>query len=436
MAKPMHLHRFGFYHMYHPFSRNIQHLTPDEQQTIQNQRSVIIDGIGVGIVTGIASFLAVFLARLGASPLLVGLLTSMPAVTGLLLAIPVGRLLERQSNLVPWYSRARVWVQATYALTGVLPFVLPLDTIPVAIITIWAIATIPQTIVNITFTIVMGAVAGPKHRQQLMSWRWSTLGAASALSVAGAGWLLEQFIFPLNYQIVFIVSFVGGMLSFLFSSRITLPANESKSDHKPGILAVLQDSIAMFRNAPAFARFVGASFVFNSGFWMAMPLFPLYWVRVVQAGDLEIGLINTVNNGVLLIAYFVWARVSQRRGNVVVMFISTIALALYPLLTGLTTSVTAIIVFAALAGFLGAGKDLVFFDIGLSTMPKDSVPSFVALQQLTGYVATLSMPLIGTWLATSFDYHIALFVAAGLRIAGIALLFVFKIGRDTPPTPT
>jgi MFS family permease len=138
----------------------------------------------------------------------------------------------------------------------------------------------------------------------------------------------------------------------------------------------------------------------------------------------------------LLIAYFVWARVSQRRGNVLVMFISTIALALYPLLTGLTTSVTTIIVFAALAGFLGAGKDLVFFDIGLSTMPKDSVPSFVALQQLTGYVATLSMPLIGTWLATSFDYHIALFVAAGLRIAGIALLFVFKIGRDTPPTPT
>ena len=109
-------------------------LSPDEAQIQHNQRSVIIDGIGVGIVTGIATFLAVFLARLGASPLLVGLLTSMPAFTGLLLAIPVGRMLERQTNIVPWYSRARVWVQATYAVTGILPFFMPLEYIPVAII--------------------------------------------------------------------------------------------------------------------------------------------------------------------------------------------------------------------------------------------------------------------------------------------------------------
>lgn len=421
--------------MYHPFLRIRPNATPEEVQTQLNQRSVIIDGIGVGIVTGIATFLAVFLARLGASPLLVGLLTSMPAFTGLLLAIPVGRMLERQTNLVPWYSRSRVWVQATYAITGVLPFVLPVEYLPIAIIAIWAVATIPQTIVNITFTIVMGAVAGPKHRQQLMSWRWSTLGAASAVSVAGAGWLLDQFIFPLNYQIVFVASFVGGMLSFLFSSRITIPPNQSQSEHKPGALAILQDSVAMFREVPAFGRFVAATFVFNCGFWMGMPLFPLYWVRVVQANDLSIGLINTVNSGVLLVAYFVWARVTQQRGNLPVMFISTIALALYPLLTGLTTSISLIIVIAAFAGFLGSGKDLVFFDIGLSTMPKDRIPSFVALQQLAGYVATLSMPLLGTWIANTFDYHIALFVVAGLRIAGIILLYLLKVGQ-TPAEPT
>ena len=151
------------------FLRNDPTLSPVEAQIRHNQRSVIIDGIGVGIVTGIATFLAVFLARLGTSPLLVGLLTSMPAFTGLLLAIPVGKLLERQRDLVPWYSQARVWVQASYALTGILPFVLPLEYVPIAVIVIWAIATIPQTIVNITFTVVMGAVAGPQRRQQLMS---------------------------------------------------------------------------------------------------------------------------------------------------------------------------------------------------------------------------------------------------------------------------
>jgi MFS family permease len=88
-----------------------------------------------------------------------------------------------------------------------------------------------------------------------------------------------------------------------------------------------------------------------------------------------------------------------------------------------------IIIFAALAGFIGAGKDLVFFDIGLSTMPKDRVPSFVALQQLTGYIATLIMPLVGTWMAQHLDYQIALFVAAGIRMVGVLLIYLLKIGR-------
>ncbi len=419
--------------MLSPF-RSIKGLAHEDVVMIRNQRSVIIDGIGVGIVGGIATFLAVFLARLGASPLLVGLLTSMPAFTGLLLAIPVGRMLERQTDIVPWYSWARVWVQATYALTGLLPFFLPIGYIPTAVIVLWAIATIPQTIVNITFTVVMGAAAGPQRRQQLMSWRWSTLGAATAISVAGAGWLLEQYSFPINYQIVFLVSFLGGMLSFFFSSRITIDTTPSSQAHKTGLRALLTESVGMLREVPAFSRYITATFVFNCGIWMAMPLFPLYWVRVVEASDFEIGLVNTVNSGVLLIAYFVWARVSAKRGNLPVLFASTIALSLYPLLTGMTESIVLITILAGLAGFIGSGKDLVFFDLALETMPRDRVPSFVALQQLTGYVATLAMPLVGTFLATQFDYHIALYVAGGLRLAGVVLLYVLKIGRSEQTT--
>ncbi|MFN7471195.1 MAG: MFS transporter [Roseiflexaceae bacterium] len=419
--------------MLSPF-RSLKGLAHEDVVMIRNQRSVIIDGIGVGIVGGIATFLAVFLARLGASPLLVGLLTSMPAFTGLLLAIPVGRMLERQTDIVPWYSRARVWVQATYALTGLLPFFLPIGYVPTAVIVLWAIATIPQTIVNITFTVVMGAAAGPQRRQQLMSWRWSTLGAATAISVAGAGWLLEQFSFPINYQIVFIVSFLGGMLSFFFSSRISIDTTPSSQAHKTGLRALLTESVGMLREVPAFSRYITATFVFNCGINMAMPLFPLYWVRVVEASDFEIGLVNTVNSGVLLIAYFVWARVSAKRGNLPVLFASTIALSLYPLLTGMTESIVLITILAGLAGFIGSGQDLVFFDLALETMPRDRVPSFVALQQLTGYVATLAMPLVGTFLATQFDYHIALYVAGGLRLAGVVLLYVLKIGRTEQTT--
>jgi hypothetical protein len=183
----------------------------------RNVRAVLVDGIGVGIATGVGSFLPVFLARLGASSLLVGLLTSLPALTGALLAVPIGRFLERQRNIVPWYSGMRVWVLWSYALFGLLPFVLPLGAVPWAVIAIWALVTVPSTFVNVAFTVVMGGVAGPQHRFALMSLRWSSLGAVTAITVAIVGQLLELRPFPGNYQLVFVGSFVGGLLSYLFS---------------------------------------------------------------------------------------------------------------------------------------------------------------------------------------------------------------------------
>jgi hypothetical protein len=71
--------------------------TPVERQ---NYLNVQIDAIGIGLASAAAPFLPVFLARLGASHFQVGLLTAMPAITGFLLAIIIGRFLQRCRNIV------------------------------------------------------------------------------------------------------------------------------------------------------------------------------------------------------------------------------------------------------------------------------------------------------------------------------------------------
>jgi MFS family permease len=403
-------------------------LAPPADVRQRNVRSVVIDGIGVGIVSGVTSFLAVFLVRLGASPLLVGLLTSMPALTGMLLAIPLGRFLERQRNMVPWYSRARALVQASFVLMGLVPFFFAERDAALAIIAIWALVTVPQVIVNITFTVVMGAVAGPRERQYVMSRRWSILGATTAITVALVGAVLDRISFPLNYQAVFMASFLGGMLSFAFSSRISIPDNQpAAAEERRG--QGLGAALGVLRTSPDFGRFVLCAFVFNFGLNLALPLFPLYWVREVNASDFWIGLINTVNNGIVLAGYFVWTAVTRRKGNVLVLRLCAFGLVLYPLLTGLTRSVEPLLAYAALAGIFGAGLNLVLFDISLSTVPPERVASYIALYQLTNYVAALAAPLLGTTLAGALGYAPALFVAAGLRLLGAALFVALRIGE-------
>jgi Na+/melibiose symporter-like transporter len=398
----------------------------------RNARYVMIDGLGVGLVAGVATFLSVFLARLGASNVLVGLLTAMPAITGALLAIPIGQFLGRQANIVTWYARSRVWVLSSYALTGLVPFVFR-EYAPAVIIAIWAIATIPQTMVNITFTLVMSGVAGPNKRMELMSRRWTTLGISNALSVAAVGWALEQSSFPLNYQIVFICSFIGGLISYYFSTNIVLPHGEPSAVEQVPWRTSLSQMFRLLKEQRPFTQFVLSQFVFRCGMAMAIPLFPLYWVRVVQASDSSIGLINTVQSGVLLVAYSVWIYFSRRWGEGYALTICAFGLALYPLLTATSTNVWQLLIYAAIAGVFVAGTDLVIFDVLLGTAPEHARGSAVGLYHTTNYLATFGAPLLGTALANYVGIGTMLLVAAGLRLLGGLLFLGLGVGRHPRP---
>src|ERR1044071_5340439 len=99
-------------------------MNPSNEVEIEVQKSnfryVQIDAIGVSISNVAAPFLPVFLTRLGASNFQVGLLSSMPGMTGLILDILVGRFLKTRRNIVPWYILSRLMVILCYALAGFL----------------------------------------------------------------------------------------------------------------------------------------------------------------------------------------------------------------------------------------------------------------------------------------------------------------------------
>ncbi|EFO80895.1 major facilitator transporter [Oscillochloris trichoides DG-6] len=399
--------------------------------TERNIRNVLIDGIGVGIVTGVSTFLAVFLARLGASSLLVGLLTSLPALTGALLAVPIGAFLERQRNIVPWYSGMRVWVLWSYAIFGLLPFFIPLEAVPWTVIVIWALVTIPATFVNLAFTLVMGGVAGPKRRFFVMSLRWSSLGAVSAITVMLVGVILDRIAFPLNYQLVFIGSFLGGLLSFLFSRSIQLPDNPPVA-HPPIRLRTWFNTLGTaMRHAPAiFRNYALSTFVFRSGVAMALPLFPLYWVRHIGASDTWIGIISTASSAVLIIAYFIWSLAVRKLGIGVVLLLTSFGMALYPFVTAASNSVLLLAIFAGFSGFFVAGNDLVNFDLVLRTTPQEHQATYIGLFQMLQNVALFLMPMLGTLLADLTSLHLALIVAGILRMVGFLLYLWLRIGIE------
>jgi MFS family permease len=394
---------------------------------------VQIDAIGIGLANAAAPFLPVFLTRLNATNFQVGLLTSMPALTGLLLAIIVGRFLQTRRNILPYFSLARLLVILSYALTGLVPWVVPKQYLVFAILAIWAVATLPQTVVNILFSVVMNQVAGANGRFELMSRRWSIMGVTTSLAVVLTGYALDTLGFPFNYQLVFLALSVGGLISFIFSSRLDLPASTPIPQVKhSNFLEGVSSYFKLIGSEKPFLQFALRRFVFLAGISLATPLFPLFYVRKLHADDAWIGLINTASTAVMVIGYFLWVNRSRRHGTRMVLLWTTFGLSLYPALVAISGRVEWVAFFAGLSGIFQAGLDLVFFDELMRTIPPEYSATFVSFAQSMQYLSTMIAPVAGTMLADWIGLSGALVVAGIIRLIGFIL---FLTARPLKPGP-
>jgi len=391
----------------------------------QNFVNVQVDAVGVAIANSASPFLPVFLARYHASDFQVGMLSWMPAITGFFLALPLGWFLQRQRNIIRWFSFSRLAVIVCFALTGLVSLVLPEAYWVSSTLIIWAVATIPQTMLAICFSVVMNAVAGPSGRFELLSRRWSIFGLTNSITVFFIGQMLDKISPPSNYQIIFLSLSLGGLISFYFSSHIVIKDREVTNDPATrfNFFRDFRNSIQLVKNNSPFSSFILKRFVFLSGVSMAAPLFPLYFVRTIQAPDSWIAAITTAQTFVMIFGYFFWTRVSRRRGSTTVLIWTTLGVALYPIFTSQTNSFVLIAIFAGIVGIFQAGLDLVFFDELLRTVPPEHSATYVSLAQGIQYLSSFLSPLIGTILSTTIGTGPALLIAGGIRLIGFFLFF-------------
>jgi hypothetical protein len=404
--------------------------TPHSNINRRNFINVQIDAIGVGIASAAAPFLPVFLTRLEATTLQVGLLTTMPAVTGFLLAIPLGRFLQRKKNIVPWFSTARLLVLTSYALTGLVTFFVAPHNLVLAILLVWALATIPQTLLGISFSVVMSSVAGPAGRFELMSRRWSILGITTAATIFLIGQMLDRVAFPLNFQIMFMALSLGGLVSFYFSSKLDL-ANVTPPETLPShsVKESIRNYLTLIRSEKPFISFISKRFVYMTGVTLATPLLPLYFVRQLGASDGWIANINTAQTAILIVGYFFWTRMSRARGSRRILLIATLGLSFYPVAIAVTQAVWPVAIYAGIAGVFQAGLNLVFFDELMKTVPVQYSATFVSFAQSLEYMAMIYSPLLASLFAELIGLSGALIIAGAIRLVGFALFYFPERGR-------
>ena len=386
-----------------------------------NYTLVQVDSVFVGLVSVAGTFVPVFLVRLGASGTEIGLLTSVPALTAFLLAIPFGRWLQGRRNIVPWYSRLRLVAWLSYAVMATAAL-LPATLAVPAILVVWAAASLPSTAGLVAFPIVMDGAAGPHGRFDLLGRRWALAGVATTAGVVVAGQALGLGSFPANFQLLLVACSLAGVGSFLVSRRIVIADQVSQAGEAPTALRErLRTLVAMIRGHETFLGFELRAFVYTAGVGVALPLLPLLYVNEVHAPDAWIGIIGAAQAVGGVGGYLIARRASRRRGGTAVLLPSLLVAALVPALMALVSALPPIAFLAFVGGIATAGAQLALFNELMKRVPREQGVTFSSVDQSLQNLALIVAPSAGGILAVTIGVRYGLVVAAVVALAGFAL---------------
>ena len=392
----------------------------------QNNWNLYQDVVWFGVLSGITStFVSVFAIRLGASNTLVGLLVSLPALISIFWLIPSARIIERRRRRLPIIVLAGFLQRLGYLLIALMPFVFHVYR-PEALVGLVALITFPTAIASVAFTSLIAEVVPADKRAQVISIRSVLAAIVSTVTVLISGKLLDLLLFPFNYQLLFGAGFAASLVSLYYVSRIKV-ADAIVADQalrrKTPLTVRLRRSVQQLMNQRDFVRFSASAFVFQWGLYLPTALYAIYRIKNLGASDTWIGLLSMAQSAVTIVAYFYWGRVASRRGNRLVLLISSLGVVLYPVLTGLSLRIEPLLLASVVGGIFGAGFNLSFFNTLLEVCPQERRPSFVALHTTLINVAAFLAPLLGTSLANLLDIRVVFFIAGAVRLLGAGVFY-------------
>ncbi|HZQ98461.1 MAG TPA: MFS transporter [Chloroflexota bacterium] len=397
----------------------------------RNVRFLVAQTACSGLVQGgITTFLPVFLARLGAGALTVSALNSGLALATIGMALPAGPMVERQRRLVGWSARYYYAIRVTFVLIALAAF-LPSPWAAYVSVALWAASGIPSAIANNAWYGVLAEAVSPRRRPVVNGARWALLGFVSALCVALFGRTLDLLPFPLGYQLVFMVSAVGGAVGIWFYSRIEIPDREPRPPGAAqGWRARLAAIVGPLREGGEFLHYTIGTSVLRLGLNLPIGLYSLFWVNELQASDTWIGLRSTVGNVALTGGYYAWGRLAGRLGHRRTLGFAAGGLALYPALTAASPSVEWLLPAAFIWGLFASGIDMSLFEGLLEVCPTDRRAEFVAVNTFVANAIVFVAPILGASLADLFGIRPVLYLAAALHLAAVAS--VAYLARGAP----
>ena len=405
---------------------------PTHSADDRNIRALYHEVFWAGIANAVVTFNGVFAVRLGASDALIGAMTSIPPLIVALLTIPAGHWPERRARRLPLILSTILLYRVGFLLIALMPFVF-VDNRALVFVGIILLMTIPTPVFGVGFSSLLADVVPERRRAAVVGWRNIILVAVTAVITILAGRGLDAFAFPLNFQSLYLISFVAALVALSWLARLEVPETppRKKPDGAAHSSMSWAGTRALLASHPGYPRIILDTLVYGIGPWMVAPLYTIFYVRTLGASNSWIGLLTTITSLTGIAGYYLWQKGIARWGDRRVLAWTMIVCALYPGLVGLSPSLTPILVIGAIYGIVVPGLNLSHFNTLLKVCPADRRPSALALYTMIMNVGAFVSPLAAVALADLVGVRTMLVVGTGFWMAG-ALLFLFNPPEIAP----
>lgn len=224
-------------------------------------------------------FLSVYAIHLGATPIELGYITSLPYI-----------VLLFSTALSTWWRsrypdsiRALNWPSLGFRLVFLLPALTPLfprPWQPVWLVLSAALPALPQGISSTIFITMMREAVPENRLTNMMSRRSMWMNITVGVAALGFGVWLEHAPFPLNYQVMFVVAFLLALMSHWHVMRVRVAprpiVRPNRETIRPGISPL---------RSPVFQKVAFAAVIIHVAFFAILPVTPLHLVETLGATE-------------------------------------------------------------------------------------------------------------------------------------------------------
>ncbi|MBN1200358.1 MAG: MFS transporter [Anaerolineae bacterium] len=399
-----------------------QAMTAEERS---NFRHLVFDIVWFGVAfPSIARFLSVYAIRLGATPMQIGWLTALPAVVAL-----------GSSSLAVWWrryytdaTRAVFWPGLGYRLMFLLPALTPFfpaDWQPVWLILAVAIPALPQGISSVLFLVLMRESVQQTRLTALMGRRSLTFNIGFGISTLAWGLWLGWIAFPINYQIMFVVTFIASVISLLHVQQVfvlnTTPA-----------LLTDQPAVRPWRS-PGFRRVAFFTIITHISFTVLQPIIPLWLVDRLGADETTMSIFGLAELvGAATMSVFT-GQIAQRIGSRLAMSVGMFGAGIAGIMLAAAPGVVFTYPAAALSGAAWNLMAISLFGYFSDNAPIENITGYTTIYNQVVSLSFFIGPLLGSQLASfSPGLFTVLLIGAGMRLVASVLIPQVPSRRSLP----